>query len=131
MDWSWASDVLGVVGSAGAGMEAASQAGSWDGLQASINADAATVDTYKWVNAIKSLYRPFITTVLVVLVYQLFCDIVAGLGGTESVLSDIFTGQELKEIMRYIVYSVVFSASTAVTWWFSERAFQPPGLKNR
>lgn len=112
-------------------MEVASQKGSWEGLKESIKADAVVVDTYRWVNAIKSLYRPILTTGLVVISYKIFETILAGLAGKETVLGDIFSGQELKEIMRYIVYSLIFATSTAIVWWFSERAFQPPGFKNR
>lgn len=112
-------------------MEAASQAGSWQGLSESVRADAVVSDTYQWVNAIKSLYRPALTTALVIISYQIFRDILNGLAGKDAVLVSIFTGTELKEIIRYIVYSLIFATSTAIVWWFSERAFSPPGFKNR
>ncbi len=112
-------------------MEAVGQQGSWEGLVASVKADAAPVDTYKWVNAAKSLYRPALTSALVYLCYRIFLDFLAGLAGDKAVLAGIFTGPELKQILCYIVYSLVFAASTAVVWWYSERAFAPPGLKNR
>ncbi len=112
-------------------MEVASQKGSWDGLKVSYEAEAKHLDTYKWVNAIKSLFRPFLTTCLVVVTYLLFIDILRGLAGEDIALSKIFTGAELKEILRYIVYSLVFSTATAIAWWFCERALAPPGMKNR
>ena len=34
-------------------------------------------------------------------------------------------------LLRYIVFSVVFSFSTAVAWWFGDRALTPPGAKHR
>lgn len=112
-------------------MEMASQKGSWDGLKASHLAEVTPVDTYKWVNAIKSLYRPILTSALVLVTYLLFINILDGLAGNNSTLTAIFNGPELKEILRYIVYSVVFSTATAIAWWFCERALQPPGMKNR
>lgn len=112
-------------------MEITSQQGSWDALKAGYDADANQGTTYKWVNAIKALYRPFLTSCLVFVTYQLFTDILAGLTGADTSLNGIFTGPELKEILKYIVYSVVFSTSTAVVWWFCERAITPTGMKNR
>lgn len=113
-------------------MEAASQQGSWQGLVASHEADTGTGEhNYKWVNAIKSLYRPILTTGLIIVTYLFFQDVLNGLANAESTMAKIFEGAELKEIMRYIVYSIVFSTATAIAWWFAERALQPPGYKNR
>ncbi|MCP4744682.1 MAG: hypothetical protein GY874_00860 [Desulfobacteraceae bacterium] len=97
-------------------MDAASQKGSWDGLIASYKADQAPVNNYKWVNAVRSLYRPVLTTGLVIITYLLFHNVLAGLAASDSLLLDIFSGSELKEILRYIVYSIVFSTATAVSW---------------
>lgn len=110
-------------------MEAKSQDGSWNALKAGYEADVP-LDNYLWVNAVKSLYRPVLTSALVFLTYKLFINILIALAG-ENVLSEIFTGTELKDILKYIVYSVVFSTTTAITWWFCERALSPPGMKNR
>jgi hypothetical protein len=110
-------------------MDVESQKGSWAGLIESYKSDKP-LDTYKWVNAIKALYRPLLTSSLVVITYLLFKNILYGLNG-DHILSEIFTGSELKEILRYIVYSIVFSTATAISWWFCERALSPPGLKNR
>jgi hypothetical protein len=112
-------------------MEATSQKGSWDGLIQSYKAEAKQIDSYRWVNACKSLYRPLLTTGLVIVTYMMFIDILKGLSGQDVALAKIFTGNELKEILRYIVYSLVFSTATAVAWWFCERALSPPGMKNR
>lgn len=112
-------------------MKMKAQEGSWNSMIESLKSEAAASDTYKWVNAIKALYRPFLTTGLVVVTYMLFQDVLGGLGNEQSVIADIFTGAELKEILRYIVYSIVFSTATAIVWWFADRAFAPPGLKNR
>lgn len=112
-------------------MQATSQKGSWDGLIQSYKAQDKPLDTYKWVNAIKSLFRPFLTISLVVVTYLLFTSILQGLAGNDVALSKVFDSAELKEILRYIVYSIVFSTSTAIAWWFCERALAAPGMKNR
>lgn len=94
-----------------------SQAGSWKGLEASYGA-ANTGATHMWVNDIKSLFRPFLTLSLWVLAYLLVTD--------ESLLL-----QSEDELIKYMVYSTFFAASTATMWWFGDRALAPPDFKNR
>lgn len=108
-----------------------SQAGSWKALEASVGRVKAAGESYRWVNAIKDLYRPALATLLLVVVYLIFKDLLKALTGEDAALGAVFTGAEAKEILTYIVYSVVFSGATAWTWWFADRAFAPPGLKNR
>jgi hypothetical protein len=110
-----------------------SQQGAWSGLTTSIQADSVTGETYKWVNAIKTLYRPLLTTGLVAIAYLIFKDLLVMVDGNTTVLvpNNIFSPEQAKELIVYTVYSLVFSASTAVVWWFGDRAFAPPGLKNR
>lgn len=112
-------------------LQVISQQGAWQGLSQSIQADSSPVDTYKWSKTIKELYRPFFTTGIFVLVYLLFMDLMALFEGGEAALRRVFTPAEAKEILQYIVYSVVFTASTSGVWWFGDRAFAPPGMKNR
>jgi hypothetical protein len=110
-----------------------SQQGAWQGLGQSIQADAAYagVDTYKWSKTIKELYRPFFTTVIFVFVWIIFNDLMKLIQGNDSSLSSIFIPGEAKELLIYIIHSVVFTACTAGLWWFGDRAFAPPGMKNR
>lgn len=110
-----------------------SQQGAWAGLSASISADSSGGETYKWVNAVKALYRPVLTTGLVVIAYLIFKDFMTLLeAATEtSVLAKVFTFEQARAIIVYDVNSLVFAASTAVVWWFGDRAFAPPGMKNR
>lgn len=110
-----------------------SQQGAWSGLNTSIQAEASGGETYKWVNAIKALYRPLLTTGLVLIAYMIFKDLSAMMTGTgTSVLAPgVFTPEQARELLVYNVNSLVFSASTAVVWWFGDRAFAPPGMKNR
>ena len=108
----------------------ASQVGSFRGLDSSIRADSKVGESYKWVNAIRSLFRPLLTTGLVVIAYLIFKDLMAGLETEgQSVLA--LGKEKSRSILEYVVYSLVFSASTAVVWWFGDRAFAPPGMKNR
>ncbi len=94
-------------------MALVAQAGSYSGLNESIKADSGVGQSYKWVNAIKSLYRPALTTGLIVLYYLLVYDI------------------EDPEINKDVVALIGYMTSMAVAWWFGDRAFAPPGMKNR
>lgn len=110
-----------------------SQQGAWQGLATSITADSGVGDSYKWVNAIKALYRPVLTSGLVLIAFLIFKDLSAMLADAEnsSALSAVLTPAQAKDLLIYTVNSLVFSASTAVVWWFGDRAFAPPGMKNR
>lgn len=107
-------------------MEVAAQKGSWDGLTASQTAEASIGNTYHWVNAARGLFRPMLTVLLLICTMVIFKDI---MGGT-SKLAEIFDAGELKDILRYIVYSIVFTTASAAMWWFGDRAMQPKGMKN-
>lgn len=107
------------------------QEGAWSGLGTSIEADAGIGDSYRWVKALKELYRPALTTGLVVISYMIFRDLMSIVTDQTSSLSRVFTAEQAKELIVYNVSSIVFSASTAVVWWFGDRAFAPPGMKNR
>jgi len=102
-----------------------SQSGSWRGLEQSLAADAAVTPVSTWVRDAKALFRPFLTISLWALAGFVFVKIVNG------GMKNIFTGVEIQEIIRYMVYSVFFCASTATTWWFGDRALSPPAMKNR
>jgi hypothetical protein len=110
-----------------------SQQGAWSGLETSIQAETAVGETYKWVNAIKALYRPVLTTGLVIVAYIIFNDLLAVMtgNGADILAPGVFTPAEAKDLLVYNVNSLIFSASTAIVWWFGDRAFAPPGLKNR
>lgn len=101
-----------------------SQQGSWKGLSESINADSRIADTHKWVNDLKSLFRPFLTVCLWVLAGWVFHKVSSR--GLEAL-----NQAEVNELVKYMVYTVFFCASTATTWWFGDRALAPPGMKNR
>lgn len=109
-----------------------SQQGSWTALSESLKSDAAGSDNVPpIINGIKSLSRHVVIVILIFVTYMFFLEILKAFEGENSALTNIFTGEELKEILRYIVYSMVFATSTAVLWLFGERGFAAPGMKNR
>jgi len=99
------------------------QEGSWEGMTSSQQMAMSGGETSIWVNNIKSLFRPFLTLVLWILSLYLFYSLADD--------SKMLSQPEIDELMKYMVYSIYFSASTATVWWFGDRALAPPGLKNR
>ena len=99
------------------------QEGSWQGMKSSQEFAMSSGETSIWVNNLKSLFRPFLTLVLWILSLYLFYSLADD--------SKMLSPEEVDELMRYMVYSIYFSASTATVWWFGDRALAPPGLKNR
>lgn len=97
------------------------------GLVASINADVVT-GLPPIAAAIKALYRPFLTTFLVAACIYIFTLLLDALDGGNAI-AQVFPRTEIVEMIRYTVYSLVFSTATAITWWFGDRALSPPHLK--
>ena len=118
-------------------MQSTSQDGAWTGLETSLRAAASIngQENYKWVIAIKSLFRPFITLFLWVAVgFEIVMVMDGQLGvyiASATANTALFSAVEIQELVKYIVYSTVFSATTATTWWFGERALSLPNVKNR
>lgn len=108
-----------------------SQKGSWDGLKASVQSESHVGEVHKIVNDIKALYRPLLTTGLVIVTYFIFRDMLNILRHQEAYLENVFSADTVRDILMYIIYSVVFSTCTAITWWYGDRAFSPPGMKNK
>lgn len=102
-----------------------SQEGSWQGLSESVRADAAVQNTHKWVNDVRALFRLILTAGLWILAAVVFYKIVGGS------LTEWIDRQTSTELVRYMVYTVFFCASSATMWWFGDRALTPPGMKNR
>ena len=103
----------------------ASAKGSWSGLNASIQADAATKAQSAWASDIKALYRPFLTTTLVACTMYIISSLLHG------ELAEVLTAAETTALLKYSIYSVVFATSAAITWWFGDRALTPPNMKHR
>lgn len=118
-------------------MEAKSQGAAWDSITTSQQGENIInqQENYRWVVAIKSLFRPFITLFLWIAVGWQMHLIMAGTVDHYMIMAQqnqtLFSASEIVVIIRYIVYSTVFSATTATTWWFGERALSIPEFKNR
>ncbi|KCZ51208.1 hypothetical protein [Hyphomonas pacifica] len=80
----------------------AETAGSWKGLAASIEAEAAIGDSYAWVNAVRALTRPVLTLLLWLITWL------------------VYTGAPEPEQAR-IVETASFAATAATLWWFGDR----------
>lgn len=106
--------------------------GSYSGLEASINAEASIQQVSTWVNNLRSLTRPVLTFSLVGIVTWMFIVLMGAVQtGTDNALVGLLGQTAVIEILTYIIYSVVFSASTAIVWWFGDRALTPPGQRSR
>lgn len=115
----WAHDLEIAAGRRGDRAEAARQAlarteaeGSWSGLSESIRAEAALEAGWPWVSAVRALTRPALTLLLWLLFAVLF---LAASGG--ALEPDTASG-----VIRTAVETIAFSASTALAWWFGDRA---------
>ena len=103
------------------------QAMSASGLIESIKSDTAA-NLPGWAAGTKALFRPFLTTLLVIVCGYIFTLLLGALDG-QNILADAFPKADILAMIRYTVYSLVFSTATAITWWFGDRALTPPALK--
>lgn len=108
-----------------------SQEGSQKGLDASIRSLSYIGEVHKIVNDIRALYRPLLTTGLVVVTYLIFKDMLSVYHQQEARLEGVFEPETVKDILKYIIYSIVFSTCTAITWWYGDRTFMPTEMKNK
>lgn len=104
------------------------QSMSSTGLVASIQADVAVSNLPQWAAAVKALYRPFLTTALLCSCIYIIWLLVGALDG-DNAIAQVFPRTEIIEMIRYAVYSLVFSTATSITWWFGDRALSPPSMK--
>lgn len=102
-----------------------SQTGAWAGLDDSLRADRSVKDVHTWVNDLRALFRPALTVLLWAIGTLVFYLVVCG------ALIDWLKGVDIADLIRYMVFSVFFSASTATVWLFSDHALTPPAMKNR
>lgn len=79
--------------------------GSWRGLEASLEAEAAIASSYKWVDAVRALTRPVLTLVL----WFITCAIWFSADLTER---------------GGITETATFAATAATLWWFGDRSAQ-------
>lgn len=81
----------------------AETAGSWQGLSASLAAEAAIAPSYPWVNAVRALTRPVLTALLWIIVALVFFNVA-------------------QSEQARIVETAVFAATAATLWWFGDRS---------
>ena len=86
-------------------LELAAQAGSWKGLEASIQAEAASGRASLWVINLLRLVRPSLTLLLWLITAGIF----------------------LQTQNQAIAEAAVFAATAATLWWFGDRAPKPRG----
>lgn len=105
--------------------------GSWKGLEASYNTVISASNVHTVVNDIRSLFRPILTLSLILLSALLFWWVWSGITEGKGNVLKIFDQGDIRDIIRYMIYSIFFSTSTAIVWWFGDRAMAPPGLTRR
>ncbi len=82
--------------------------GSWSGLTASLEAEAAIGESYKWVNAARALTRPLLTLLLWLITVSIWMG--ADAPGREAITD-----------------TATFAATAATLWWFGDRGAKGPG----
>lgn len=114
-------------------IEVAREDGRWRGLEQSLKADAATGPLPTWVLAARSLARLAFTVLLGGLTLWIWVDLMAAVTAPPgaSSLAAAIPPDAAAGLLNYIVCSIVFAFSTAVAWWFGDRALSPPGHKHR
>lgn len=85
-----------------------------------------------WVNAARSLFRPFLTLLLNVAQCVVVLYLINALGDEAATINIVMEGESVAaDLLRYSVHSLMFAANTATVWWFGDRALTPPGAKQR
>lgn len=96
--------------------------GQWRGLEASYGLDLVSEHCSRWVNNIKALYRPLLTTLLVIATWVIIYWLM-------NADQEILSGENVNALVKYCIMSVAYTASTAAMWWFGDRALKPPSHK--
>lgn len=106
--------------------------GSYAGLEASIGAETSLQQVSLWVNNLRSLTRPVLTFSLIGIIAWMFIVLMDAIQtGTDNALVALLGSAAVIDILTYIINSVVFSATTAMVWWFGDRALAPPTHRSR
>jgi len=102
-----------------------------EALSNSIESDASlsNSNTSPWANNIKVVFRPFLTTLLIFVATLMFLSIMSAFSDKAHSLNNAFSTGEMREIIRYMIYTVFYTASTAAMWWFCDRALTPKFAK--
>ena len=99
--------------------ESEALAAAYEGLQVSHQSDAAIGESYRWVQAVRSLVRPVLTPFLWIIYLVVFFAILNG--NAARFLSSESQG----EFIGYFIANIAFAASAATLWWFGDRALPP------
>ncbi len=83
-------------------IDVADTAGKWAGLEASMKADAAIGESYRWVNAVRALTSPTLTLALWLIIVIVFT-------------------MSSSDVRPRLVEAVIFAATSATLWWFGDR----------
>ncbi|MEM7047899.1 MAG: hypothetical protein AAF442_09695 [Pseudomonadota bacterium] len=84
-----------------------------------------------WVNAVRSLFRPFLTLALNATAAVILVLLITSLGDDSApIILWLSSEGPATELITYMVHSLLFAANTATVWWFGDRALTPPGQKN-
>lgn len=78
-------------------------AGSWNGLQASLQAEAQIASSYKWVDAARALTRPVLTVLL-------------------WLITAVIWAYASETNRSSITETATFAATAATLWWFGDRS---------
>lgn len=116
-------------------VEIVAQEGSWQNMSTALEHDTSLSRvSSEWVNNVKSLVRPILTLFLNVIQFVIFWQVwTAFVSGESNAVMSLLNApaSPATDLLRYVVYSIVFAAQTCNLFWFGERAFAPPGMKNR
>lgn len=97
--------------------------GSYQGLTASLEAEAKIAASYKWVEAVRALVRPVLTPMLWLMYLAVFQMVASG--NAARYLSP----EAADDLVGYLVANVAFAATAATLWWFGDRAPRPKALR--
>jgi len=75
-----------------------------------------------WVEAVKSLMRPILTSYLLIIVSYLTYALHKLVGGFE-----VLPTTEIYTLYTHLIHQIIFLTVTAVAWWFSSRGTKSVG----
>jgi hypothetical protein len=91
--------------------------GSFEGLKASIAADAAIDPGYKWVAAVRSLMRPVLTVFL-------WIGFGLAFNSAMKAVHEHVAGLDAQGIIKYYIDTIGMMATMATAWWFGDRTIR-------
>ena len=97
---------------------------------ASYGMPVVTANVHMIVNDIRALFRPFLTLSLVGASVWVLLSLLSNLNNG-ILVGALNGGDPAAQLVAYMVNSLFFTTSTAVVWWFGDRALTPPHLKNK